>query len=568
MSAARLLLVAVALAALGAFTWRADNYHLYVLALVGLSAIVGVGLNVLLGLCGQISLGHVAFYAIGAYAVGILTTKTAIGFWVALPIAAAAAGVAGALLAVPALRVRGPYLAMVTIAFGFIVEQGAVEWSGLTGGWNGLIGIPTPSIAGYKFAEREIAVFVILLTALTIWLFARLEASPWGKAMRAVRDAEVASQSIGLDPTVIRTVAFAISAAVTGLAGGVFAAMSDFISPESFPFFQSILFLLVVMVGGADRVLGPLVGALIVVLLPELLSSLAQYRLLFVGLLLLVVLRLAPDGFVGLVGRFAATPGKSRPAETKTDVAAMFAAVAGRDGLAAEHLSISFGGVKAVADLSFAAQPGRITSIIGPNGAGKSTVLNLACGFYTAGWRIDPPGDARDSRAAFARGCPRRHRPHLPDDAAVRPDERDGQRPHRPAARPPRRGRVAGTRARSRAGSAGREPAGLRRLRRAPRSAGRRTAARRQAPGRDRPRARHRPERPGARRAGGRARSGRYRAAGRVAAQGGRHRHRRAAGRARHEAGHDASPTTSWCSMPGRRLPRGRRRRLRATRSC
>jgi ABC-type branched-subunit amino acid transport system ATPase component/ABC-type branched-subunit amino acid transport system permease subunit len=382
MSAPRVLVAAATLATLGAFIWRADNYQLYVLALVGLAAIVGVGLNVLVGLSGQISLGHVAFYAIGAYVVGILTTKTAVGFWVALPLAAAVAGVAGALLAIPALRVRGPYLAMVTIAFGFIVEQGAVEWSDLTGGWNGLIGIPTPSLAGHNFAEREIAVFVILLTALAICLFARLEASPWGKAMRAVRDSEVASQSIGLDPTVIRTVAFAISAAVAGFAGGIFAAMSDFISPESFPFFQSILFLLVVMIGGADRVLGPLIGALIVVLVPELLSWLAQYRLLFVGLLLLVVLRLAPDGFVGLIGRFLARPDKGRPAEAKRDVATMLAAAGGRGSLVVQDLSVSFGGVKAVVDLSFAAEPGRITSIIGPNGAGKSTVLNLASGFY------------------------------------------------------------------------------------------------------------------------------------------------------------------------------------------
>ena len=176
--------------------------------------------------------------------------------------------------------------------------------------------------------------------------------------------------------------AFAISAAVAGVAGGVFAAMSDFISPESFPFFQSILFLLVVMIGGADRVLGPLIGALVVVLVPELLSWLAQYRLLFVGLLLLIVLRLAPDGFVGLIGRFLATPDKGRLAEAKRDVTAMLAAAAGRGTLAVEDLSVSFGGVKAVVDLAFAAQPGRVTSIIGPNGAGKSTVLNLACGFY------------------------------------------------------------------------------------------------------------------------------------------------------------------------------------------
>ena len=261
-----------------------------------------------------------AFYAIGAYVVGILTTKTGIGFWLALPLAGVVAGVAGVLLAVPALRVRGPYLAMVTIAFGFMVEQGAAEWSWLTGGWNGLMGIPAPSIAGAKFAERQIAVLVLVLTVIAFWLYARLEASPWGKAMRAVRDSEVASQSIGLDPTLIRTVAFAISAAVAGLAGAVFASMSDFISPKSFPFFQSILFLLVVMVGGAERVLGPLVGALVVVLLPELLSLLAQYRLLFVGLLLLVVLRLAPDGFVGLIGRFLAKPAEGRSPEPKRDV--------------------------------------------------------------------------------------------------------------------------------------------------------------------------------------------------------------------------------------------------------
>src|SRR5256884_7411576 len=122
--------------------------------------------------------------------------------------------------------------------------------------------------------------------------------------MRAWRDSEVASRSIGLDPVLIRTAAFALSAAAAGLAGGVFASISNFISPESFPFFQSILFLLVVMIGGAERVMGPVVGAVVVVLLPEVLSFLAQYRLLFVGVLLLAVLLLAPVGFVGLIGRF------------------------------------------------------------------------------------------------------------------------------------------------------------------------------------------------------------------------------------------------------------------------
>ena len=202
--------------------------------------------------------------------------------------------------------------------------------------------------------------------------------------MRALRDSEVASQSIGLDPVLIRSAAFVVSAVAAGLAGGVFASISGFISPESFPFFQSILFVLVVMAGGSERVLGPLVGAVIVVLLPELLAALAQYRLLFVGLLLLVVLRVAPGGFVGLAARFFEKPPSGRVAEGARDVAAYLAQGVQRGGLSVSDLSVSFGGVRAVRNVGFEARPGEITSIIGPNGAGKSTVLNLVCGFYRA----------------------------------------------------------------------------------------------------------------------------------------------------------------------------------------
>ena len=296
-----LALGAIALAA--AAILNANGYQVYVLALVGLTTMAGIGLNILLGLTGQISLGHVGFYAIGAYAVGILTTDPGWSFWLALPIAGLIAGLAGAILAIPALRVRGPYLAMVTIAFGFVVEQGAAEWRGLTGGWSGLMGIPAPGVLGASFELRHTALLVLALTVISIFLYARLSGSPWGKGMRAIRDSEVAGQSIGLDPVVIRTTAFALSAIMAGLAGGVFATMSGFISPESFPFFQSILFLLVVMIGGADTVLGPLLGAMVIVLLPEALAFLAEYRLLFVGALLLVVLRLAPGGIVGLLAR-------------------------------------------------------------------------------------------------------------------------------------------------------------------------------------------------------------------------------------------------------------------------
>ena len=382
MSLRRNMIAAIVIVGISSLILVGNGYQLYIIALVGLTAIVGVGLNVLVGLTGQISLGHVAFYALGAYAVGIVTTKFEWSFWLALPFAGLIAGLAGAVLAIPALRVRGPYLAMVTIAFGFVVEQGAAEWGALTGGWSGLLGIPTPSVFGFSFQEREIAFFVLGLTVPALILYARLATSPWGKAMRAVRDSETASLSIGLDPTLIRTTAFALSAIAAGVAGGVFASMTNFISPESFPFFQSILFLLVVMIGGPERVIGPLVGALIVVLLPEVLSFLAEYRLLFVGLLLILVLLLAPTGLVGLISQWFERPWVSKNAEPRCDVIAFLKAGAVGRELSVRNVSISFGGVHAVRSLDMNARPGEITSIIGPNGAGKTTALNLICGFY------------------------------------------------------------------------------------------------------------------------------------------------------------------------------------------
>ncbi len=382
MSLQRAAAAAIVIAAVCFLIARGNGYQVFIIVTVGLTAIVGIGLNVLLGLNGQISLGHVAFYAIGAYAAGILTTAYEWPFWPALAVAGVGSGLAGVLLAIPALRVRGPYLAMVTIAFAFVVEQGAAEWQSLTGGWNGLSGIPGPTVFGTEIGEKGIAYLTVVLVVLATAAFARLSGSAWGDAMRAVRDSETAAVSIGLDPTLIRTAAFAISAVAAGIAGGVYASISNFISPESFPFFQSILFLLVVMLGGADRVLGPLVGACVVVLLPELLATLGQYQLLFVGLLMLAVLRLAPTGLVGLIARIWPKASSDMTPQQRLDIGRfLVAGVTGRE-ISVRDLSVSFGGVRAVSDLSFDAPSGAITSIIGPNGAGKSTALNAICGFY------------------------------------------------------------------------------------------------------------------------------------------------------------------------------------------
>jgi len=371
----------LALTAAGvALVFASEGYTHFVLALVALTVVVGVGLNVLLGLAGQVSLGHVGFYAIGAYTAAILTMK-GMSFWLALPVAGAAAGGIGGLLALPALRVTGPYLAMVTIAFAFIVHHGTVEWKDLTGGQNGLMGLLPPAIGEHTFAEREMALMAILLAGLSLYVFHRLAASAWGKAMVAVRESETAARSIGLNPVSIKTAAFAISAIFAGLAGAIFAPLMMFVAPDSFPFSQSILFLLAVIVGGSGFVFGPVVGAVVTVLIPELLSGLAEYRLLFVGVLLLIVLWLAPEGVIGTVARHLR---RADPAGVTAGEPALaqFLAVEIAPPLSVSGIGISFGGIKAASDVSFMAPPGRITSVIGPNGAGKTTVLNMIGGFY------------------------------------------------------------------------------------------------------------------------------------------------------------------------------------------
>jgi branched-chain amino acid transport system ATP-binding protein len=364
-----------------AYAGLAHGYAPFVLALVALTTIVGVGLNILLGLAGQVSLGHVGFYAIGAYAAGILTLH-GVSYWLALPLAGLLAGAIGFVLALPALRVSGPYLAMVTIAFAFIVQHGTIEWRGLTGGANGLMGLTAPELAGRAFSDRETAMLAALIAGIALMFFDRLARSGWGKAMLAVRDAEVAARSIGLNPVIIKTMAFTLSAVLAGLAGAVFTPLMMFVSPDSFPFSQSILFLLAVIVGGEGWVLGPVIGAAVSVVLPELLSGLAEYRLLFFGALLLVVLWIAPAGIMGLLARLLPRRARRATESVGADVAAFLA----RDGdlrpLVVTGIGIAFGGIRAASGVAFTAVPRKVTSVIGPNGAGKTTVLNMIGGFY------------------------------------------------------------------------------------------------------------------------------------------------------------------------------------------
>ncbi|MBE9059665.1 branched-chain amino acid ABC transporter ATP-binding protein/permease [cf. Phormidesmis sp. LEGE 11477] len=359
-----------------------NTYYLFVLGMVAVTTIVSVGLNILAGLSGQISIGHAGFFAIGAYTGSLLMLRAEWHFGLAAVMAAIAAAGMGVALSGPALQVSGPYLAMVTIAFGIIVERVLIEWVGLTGGFGGLSGIPNPTFLGLQPALRESVLLAIVLAFLSVVSFALLKRHAWGKAFRAVRDDAIAAAAVGLNPFYVKVMAFALSAALTGLAGVFFAVVIGFVSPDSFTFNRSVLFLLAVILGGLGTAEGAFIGACILVILPEFLHDFTDYQLLVFGLLLLLALRLAPDGIASLFSRWSAPAPAVRPLAVPPDLPSFVAENKQRSPLVINNVGIQFGGIKAVDGVSLTVQPGTIAAVIGPNGAGKTTLLNLISGFY------------------------------------------------------------------------------------------------------------------------------------------------------------------------------------------
>jgi branched-chain amino acid transport system ATP-binding protein len=359
-----------------------NTYYLFLLAMIAITTMVGVGLNVLIGLSGQVSIGHAGFFAIGAYAGALLLTKAGWNFWLALGLAGITAATTGMALAAPALRVTGPYLAMVTIAFGIIVERVLIEWVSLTGGFGG-ISVPKPSLLGLQPTLRLVVLLAIVFAALAVIAFSYLKQHPWGKAFQAVKNDEIAATSVGLNVLQIRVIAFAISAGFTGIAGVFFASAVGFISPDSFTFYRSILFLLVVILGGLNTAEGAIFGAIILVLLPEFLHDFADYQLIVFGSLLILTLWIAPNGLVSLLfDRFNRTAPIYPLNTPPTEIPALIGQNREPSTLQVSQVGIRFGGLQALQDVDLTAEPGTITAVIGPNGAGKTTLLNLISGFY------------------------------------------------------------------------------------------------------------------------------------------------------------------------------------------
>jgi branched-chain amino acid transport system permease protein len=276
------------------------DYFIDVAILCGIYVILALGLNVVVGFAGLLNLGFVAFYAIGAYTYALFNTKFGLGFWSALPFSVGLSAVAGFLLAIPALRLRGDYLAIVTLGFGEIVRLILNNWDSLTKGPNGIAGIAPPVIVSVSLGKLSYYYYLTLFfVMLTIFITKRVYCSRIGRAWVAIREDEMASSVMGVNTTNYKLYAFAFGAFWAGLAGALFAGKMQFVSPESFTFMESVLILCMVILGGLGSITGVVVGALILVLLPEVLREVQLYRMLALGAGLVLLMIFRPQGLLG-----------------------------------------------------------------------------------------------------------------------------------------------------------------------------------------------------------------------------------------------------------------------------
>jgi len=273
-----------------------NNYAITLLTSICVYTMLGLGLNIVVGYAGLLDLGYAAFFAIGAYATAYLMTTYNLSFWLMLPIGAVLAAMFGVLIGVPTLRLRSDYLAIVTLGFGEITRITVTNLD-ITGGPNGISAIPQPTIGGFTFQTPLHYYYLILALALvTLFCVARLADSRIGRAWAYIREDELAAEAMGIDTVRMKLLAYALGAVWGGIAGCFLAVQFSAVSPDSFTFNQSVQILIVVVLGGLGSIPGVILGAVVVVLVPELLRDFAQWRLLLFALALIALMIFRPEG--------------------------------------------------------------------------------------------------------------------------------------------------------------------------------------------------------------------------------------------------------------------------------
>jgi branched-chain amino acid transport system permease protein len=276
------------------------DYYLDVLIISGIYILLALGLNVIVGFAGLLNLGFAAYYAIGAYAYAIANTKFGLGFWTSLPLSAMLAALAGLVVAIPALRLRGDYLAIVTLGFGEITRLVLNNWDSLTNGPNGITEIAPPSLFGFSLSRLQHYYYIVFLfVLLSVFIIRRVELSRIGRAWKAIRENEIAASAMGINTTKYKLYAFVLGTFWAGIAGILFAAKMRFVSPESFTFMESVLILSMVILGGIGNISGAVAGAFLLVMLPEVLRGAQDYRMLILGIGLALMMIFRPQGLLG-----------------------------------------------------------------------------------------------------------------------------------------------------------------------------------------------------------------------------------------------------------------------------
>ncbi len=373
--------IVVALAA----SMRFDGYVLNILMQATTFSIAVFGLSVVLGLCGQINLAQAAFFGFGAYAVGIGTSDYQISYWLCLVAGCVMALLAGALLGLSTLRLGGHYLAMVTISFQQIVTLIMINAIWLTHGPDGVSKIGRPDL--FQSSQSYLA-FCVAMLAIVGYIVWHLPDTRLGRAMRAVRDNELAAGVTGIDVFRTKVYAFAISAVLGGLAGGLFAGGFAYVSPDQFSFAESIVFLTMSLLGGVASPIGSAIGTGLLILIPEwlrFLKSVPGLYLAIYGLSVILIIRFMPDGIWGFVNAaYERLRPRKHVAVNAPPLVLSPAKIGGDTVLEVAQLSKHFGGLKAVDQVDMTVKRGGVHALIGPNGSGKTTTLNVLSGLYNA----------------------------------------------------------------------------------------------------------------------------------------------------------------------------------------